>query len=335
MLSRFLATKLPAAVGCVLAIALLAGLAEAFLRRFPLSEQEPFLGAASPRRGILAADDAFGVRYRSFDDFAADNAERLRPFLPLAAPGPPLWAFFGTSFVQAPGMLGDTLRARLPSRRMFYLGRNEDLLVRFAQIALLLEEGLRPERLFVVFVPGDLASLGAQPLATVEVTEHGALGYRPRLPAGAGGHLVTGSALARTVWFRIGGHVGNPGFDPHELYEHLDDVLLDDARRPFANLARVAQAHAVPVTVVLIPGYHQVMRGASYEFQDRLAAALTELGFDMCDPRAAFARAASPDLYIPDRHFSPAGNKVLADALLSHLAARGVVVPDQQGASAR
>jgi hypothetical protein len=232
-------------LGCVLAIGVLAALAEGFLRWFPPPEQEPFLGDASPRRGDFVADPAFGVRYRSFDGFAAANAERLQPFLPLSNAGAPVWALFGSSFVQAPGMLGDTLRGRVPDRRIFHLGRNEDLVVRFAQIALLLEQGLRPERLFVVLVPGDLVSLGTQPLATIAVTATGALGYRPRQPA-AGAALVAASALARAVWFRVGGQVGNPAFDPHGLDARVDDRLREDVRQLFSNLLPAGDARRAP-----------------------------------------------------------------------------------------
>lgn len=313
-----------AVLGCVASVTVLASLAECFLRRFPPQPQQAYLGEASQRRGPFKADETFGVAYASFDDFTAENVDRMQPFLPLPAPGPPLWAFFGNSFVQAPGMLADTLRERVPSRRIFHLGRNEDLIVRFAQIALLLERGLRPERIFVVLMPIDLLGLGAQPLATVQVTDRGAIGYRPRLPHGAGEWLFARSAIARAAWFRAGRQRGNPDFDSHALYDYVDPVLLDDLRRLFTRLKVRTDAQAVPVTVVLIPAYHQVLRGARYGFQDTVAALLSEIGYDVFDPRAAFARAASPTLFVPDKHLSPDGNRLLASALLAHLAERGV-----------
>lgn len=312
-------TFLPSALGFIVAITVLGGFAESFLRHFPPTDYEPYLGDASPRRGPFVADDAFGVTYRTFDDFVAENDGPMQRFLPLAAPGPPLWAFFGNSFVQAPGMLADTLRASVPDRRIFHLGRNEDLFVRFAQIALLLNHGWRPQRIVVALMPVDLVGLGPQPLATLQVTAGGAISYRPRLPDGRMGSLVARSAVARAAWFRAGRQCGNPDFDPRRLLEHIDEPLLSDVRRLFTNLAHVARSAAVPVTVLLVPTYQQILHGAGYGFQDTLTPLLNDLGYDVFDPRDTLTRAASPALFAPDWHFSPAGNELLANALLAHL----------------
>jgi hypothetical protein len=312
-------------LGFSAAAAVMFALTEGYLRLSPPSEYEPYLGDASARRGPFVAGGGFGVAYRSFDHFVAANDGRLRAFLPLSAPGAPLWALFGNSFVQAPGMLGDTVRDRVRDRRIFFLGRNEDLFVRFAQIALLLEHGLRPERIFVTLMPTDLIGLGAQPLATLQISDGGAIGYRPRLPGGAAGWVVARSAVARTAWFRAGRHRGNPSFDQRRVTDHLDDPLLGDLRRLFGALAEVAHASGVPVTVLLIPTYQQVLHGASYAFQSTLTPLLTEMGFDVCDPRDAFAAAASPSLFAADWHFSPAGNGLLAEALLAHLRRGGAL----------
>ena len=98
-------------VGCVLAVALLFGLAEAFLRLFPPRDLHPYLGERSPLAGIYKPDRAFGVAYQSFDAFAADNAKALKPWLPLHAPPDhrPSWAMFGSSFVHMRGMLADKI----------------------------------------------------------------------------------------------------------------------------------------------------------------------------------------------------------------------------------
>jgi hypothetical protein len=309
-------------LGFALAVALLAGLAEAYLRLFPPSDLHPYLGDASPLTGPFVADDDCAVAYRSWDDFAADNAERLRQFGPLdGTPGDrPVWAFFGNSFVQAPGMLGDTARAHVPDRRIFYLGRNERLEVRLAQIKLLLEHGLEPERLFVALMPPDLLSLGDQPLATYQVTSRGAVTYRPRLPAGPAGWLVCHSRLALTAWCRTGRQRGNPHFSRAGLSHDVQEPLLGDLRRLFANLARLTRERHVPVTIVLIPGYSQAVEGADFGFQDRLTALFRGLGYDVFDPRGAFRRHPHPaDLYLPDRHLTPAGNRLLLAELLAHV----------------
>lgn len=160
------------ALGCVLAVTLFAGFAEGYLRLFPPRDLHPYLGESSPLTGIYRPDGDFGITYRDWEALAADNDDRLREYLPFEshAAGRPLWAFFGNSFVQAPGMLADTARQALPGTRVFNLGKNELLPLRLAQVKLLLENGLRPERIFVALMPVDVLGLGEQPLATQRVT---------------------------------------------------------------------------------------------------------------------------------------------------------------------
>src|SRR6516162_3402831 len=134
-------------LGFALAVVLLGGLAEGYLRLFPPRDLYPYLGEDCPLTGIYKPDDDFSVTYQSWEALRDDNADRLREYLPLGADagGRRLWAFFGNSFVQAPGMLADHTRAGVPDHRIFNLGRNEHLFLRLAQIKLLLENGLRPE----------------------------------------------------------------------------------------------------------------------------------------------------------------------------------------------
>jgi hypothetical protein len=308
-------------LGGVLAVLLLLGLAEAFLRLSPPSDLHPFLGEASPLRGVYLADADFGVRYQSWDAFCSDNAERMRGYLPFrtGASSRP-WAFFGNSFVQARGMLADTVRHDLPDRPVFNLGRNEPICVRFAQIRLLLENGLAPERIFVTLMPMDVAGLGEQPLATLHVTRHGAMTFEPRLPGGAAGAVVRHSRVAFTGWCRSGFQRGNPSFSGNYLQEKIDPLLLADLEHLFASLARVSRQHEVPLTVILIPTLQQVCRGASCGFQDTLVPMLRRQGLDVCDPRDAFrGQPEVASLFLPDKHFSPAGNRILLTALLDHL----------------
>jgi hypothetical protein len=309
-------------LGAALAVGLLTGLAEAYLRLFPPSDLHPYLGEASPLTGRFAPDDDFAVRYRSWDDFVAENAERLQAFGPLTtSPGDrPVWAFFGNSFVQAPGMLGDTARAGVPDRRIFYLGKNERPEVRLAQVQLLLDHGLEPEHLFLAVMPPDLLVLGDQPLATVHVTSRGAITYEPRLPPEPGGWLVGHSRLALTAWCRTGLQRGNPHFSRGALSHDVPPPLLADLRRLFGNLARLTHERNLPTTILLIPSYSQAVDGADFGFQDRLASLFRELGYDVFDPRDAFRRYPRPaDLYLPDRHLTPAGNRLLLGELLAHV----------------
>jgi hypothetical protein len=310
------------ACGAGFAVLLLAGLAEGYLRLFPPKDFDLFAGEASPLTGIYVPDADFAVNYRSFSAFSADNAERIGPLLPLAGDGKPTWAFFGNSFVHAPGMLGDTARDRLTDHRIFFLGRNEPLVVRLAQIKLLLQNGLRPERIFIELMPIDMLTLGPQPLSSLQVTPRGALTYRARLPAGPLGWAVEHSELARLTWYRTGRQVGNPQFRAAALDQGLDPVLCDDLSCLFGNLARITGEHNVPVTIILIPAYQQVLRGDGFGFQDALTTLLRPQGYDIFDPRAAFLAAPEPaGLYLPDWHLTPRGNQLLLREMLAHVGA--------------
>src|SRR5206468_2771259 len=268
-------------LGAALATVTLLALAEAFLRYFPPRDLHPYLGEESPLVGLYASDEDFGLTYRSWDAFCTDNAERLAPYLPFHGnpDGRKVWAFFGNSFVQAPGMLADHARAGVPERKVFNLGRNEILPVRFAQVKLLLENGLAPERLFIELMPVDTLTIGKQPIDSMRITSRGALTYAVSGGRGPAGWLVPNSRLALTAWVRAG-RQGNPRFNAHTLYQQIDAELLGDLRRLFAGLVRHAHAHNVPVTVLLIPAYHQVTKGAAFGFQDTLAPMLRELGCD-------------------------------------------------------
>jgi len=99
--------------------------------------------------------------------------------------------------------------------------------------------------------------------------------------------------------------------------------LLVDLERLFTNLARITHEHNVPVTILLIPTYHQVVCGERFGFQDTLAPLFRKLGLDVFDPRDGFLVCSDKDsLFIPDRHFSRAGNELLLSELLAHLGRR-------------
>jgi hypothetical protein len=313
---------IPFLLGAVLAALLLLGIAEGYLRLFPPRDLLPYLGEGSPLTGSFVVDDSFGLAYRCWEVFRASHAERLKEFLPWTGPTDPrpLWAFFGNSFVQAPGMLADHARSEVTGCRIFNLGRNETLVVRFAQIKLLLEHGMQPERIFIELMPVDVAPLGEQPLDTIHVTAKGALTYRPRQPGGLLGWLVGHSQTALTAWVRSGRHHGNPDFRDDTLCRRIDPRLLGDLDRLFDNLARLTQERRVPVTVLLLPTYHQMLQGESFGFQDTLTALLHRQGYDVFDPRDVFCHHPDPSsLLLPDKHFNDRGNRLLLGALLNHL----------------
>lgn len=297
---------------------------EFYLRLAPPADLAPYLpegGAQGPFR----ADPEFGVQYRSLDALGADNPGRLAPYLPLfdAPNGPPVWAFFGSSFAQAPGMLADTARQFVPQRVTFNLGKNEPVPVRLAQAAFLLDSGLRPERVFLVFIPLDVYTFAVHGLDQYRATAGGALAYAPRTPA-VGGALVRNSRLALKGWTRTNLHQNRPFFAPAAMYSRLDECVRADLRTVLDRFAGAVARHRVPVTVVALPSYEQVLRGAGFAVQDALAEEARAVGFDVCDVRAAFlARPDRPELFIPDKHFSATGNRLLLATILEHLKATG------------
>jgi hypothetical protein len=308
-------------LGGLIAAGTLLGGGEAFLRFFPPRDFRSYLGEQSGLSGPFRPSRRFGVQYRSWDEFRSLHAEPLAAFGPLSADpaGRPTWAMFGNSFVQAPGMLADTARAALPHKRIFHLGRNELLYVRLAQAALLLDNGLRPERLFVVLMPLDMC-LVEHALDQVDTTRDGGLVYRPRLPGGPAGAALRHSRLALLGWVRTGRHQALPGFSPSRLAREPPACVAADLHHLFAELGGAARRHGVPVTLVLIPNHEQICRGVPLGFQKTLTALGRATGLDICDVADAFRNQTDKaGLFIPDRHFSPRGNRVLLDAILAHL----------------
>jgi hypothetical protein len=324
------ASRKALAVACGLACALAAVfvLGEVYLRVAPPADLAPYLPDAE-RAGPFRADAKYGVQYRSLEALAADNPGRFEPYRPLFDNPhlPPTWAFFGSSFAQAPGMLADTARRFVPQRVTFNHGKNEQLPVRLAQAEFLLDSGLRPERIFLVFIPLDVYQFAQHGLDQYRATPGGSLAYGPRLPA-VGGALVRHSRLALKGWTRTTLHQNRPFFPASALHDRVDDAMRADVRTIFGHFAEAAARHRVPVTVVLLPDYEQLTRGAGFAVQDALAEDARAVGFDVCDVRDAFlAWPDKPGLFIPDKHFSEVGNRLLLAEILAHLKATDLPDP--------
>jgi hypothetical protein len=317
--------RLPFLAGAAAAVALMGGLSEAYLRRFPPADLQPYLGDRSPLRGPYAPHPRFVATYRSWEAFQEHAASLSRPLRPLADPaGRPTWAFFGNSFAEAPGMLADAARVGVPSRYIFNLGFNSYLFQRFAEIELLLDHGLKPTRLVLTFLPIDALALVQQPLATVRVARHGALTYDPLLPTGPLGCLARHSLLAQSAWLRGEFQRTYRGRTNLDMALAPPPGVLADLRRLFEGLTSVAAARRLPVTVVVIPNQQQILGDHPLGFQAAVGPMLRELGFDVCDVAEAFSAAPDkPALFIPDGHFSVAGNVLLLNELLRHLGGPG------------
>jgi len=312
------------AVGLVGLFTLVLASGETYLRFFPPRDFQPYLGNASPLEGPFKADPNFGVQYRSYEEFFRDNDYRMGHYEPLIEDESraPLWAFFGSSFVHMGGMLGDTTRRTITDRLVFYLGRNEMLPVRLAQAKVLLENGIRPERVLIVLIPLDFLPFTEHAVDQYFANDKGALTYRPKQPAGWLGSILDHSRLALIAWTRGNRHHAIPSFNRSTLGSGLIEPVLVDVKRIFGALADLTKSHGVPVTVILLPNYEHIIKKDRRGFQAQLTPIFEGFGFDVCDPSDVLL--AVPDdrkkeLFLPDKHFTPFGNELLLRRLIQHL----------------
>ena len=293
-------------------------LGEGFTRLSAPDELQPFLGDASSLSGVYRPDPELGADYRSLADFRSEYADRLKELEQPPDQSPRLWAWFGNSFVQAPGMLGDTAQETLPGVKMFYLRRNADLPRHVAQIRLLLESGLQPERIVLVLLPIDTTPIGKQPLRTVMVNRRGAMTYRLRPPPPVDA-IVCGSRLAMLAWVRSGRHAGNPAFRAKDVTEFVAPELQNDLSTILHVLGETARKHDASVTVLLLPNREQVFGTAGYAVQDFVRERCRAEGLDAFDARALFANEADKrSLFLPDWHFTDKANRMILQALFEH-----------------
>lgn len=311
------------ALGFAMATLALLAIGEVGLRIVPPRAVQPYL-PDDDRPGPYRSDSVYGVQYKSWETFREDYSEALKPHDILFRPDPPItWAMFGSSFVQAPDMLADTARKHVPNRHVFNLGRNEPVYVRAAQIDLLLEHGLKPERIVFALMPLDVAVLARHSFEMVKAGSGGAMVFEPRLPA-LGGSIVRSSRLALSGWVRADFQHAIPNLNPSVMTRRMDPRILKEVEYLFARIAEVIARLHVPVTVLLIPNHEQITKGAGYAFQDELTRIAKEKGLDVLDVRDAFRNYPDkPALFIPDKHFTDLGNQILLGEFVKHLHALG------------
>ena len=305
-------------------VGVLIGCATAFLlgeliTRISLPKDlEPFLAEASPRSGVYRVDPELGVDYRSVDDFRSEYRERLAQ-LDTSNQAHRTWAWFGNSFVQAHGMLGDMAQRDHPEIRMFYLQQNSDLPLHIAQMRLLLESGLKPERIVLVLPPLELLPLLKQPLASMSVNSCGAIVYRWRPPPEPFEDLIKSSHLALLAWIRSGRHAGNPSFLPSRLTEELPPSIKQDLAAIFRVLGRLSRQYNIPVTVLVLPNREQIFGKGGYAPQDYETELCRRENLDYLDTRDLFKDESDKlSLFLADWHFTDKANRLVLDQLYQH-----------------
>ena len=207
-----------------------------------------------------------------------------------------------------------------PTWGMFYLQRNADLVRHVAQIRLLLDSGLKPERIILVLLPIDTTPLGKQPLHTMVVNSRGAITYRLRPPTPPFDALIRSSRLAMLAWVRGGLHVGNPKFQSKHVTDSVVPPLQEDLATMFHVLGATSRQHHVPVTTLLLPNREQIFGKAGYALQDFVREQCRVEGMDCFDARDLFVD--EPDklsLFLPDWHFTTKSQPYRAVSVVSSL----------------
>jgi hypothetical protein len=314
-------------LGALLGVALPFTAGEVYARFRSPADLQLYLGNSSPLTGVFRPDPILGADYGSFEAFRQIYAARLIELGSLSSPKP-TWAWFGNSFVQAPGMLGDTAQASFPHHRMFFLQRNEPVPLRVAQIRQVLEQGLRPQRIFFALLPLDIDSFGAKPLRTITVNRNGAITYRAADPPAPFDVLAQQSRLALLGWIRSGDRTAEPGYRRGSVLKTISSGIRADLIAISGVLGELSKRYSVPITVVLIPNREQLFKTADYRLQDEVAEIARNSGLDVFDARLAFESAGNiGSVFLPDWHFNPSGNQLLLRALIGHLIKIGAPLP--------
>lgn len=286
---------------------------ELYLRTFPPKDLWPYLGEASPEVGMYKADPITGVDFRERALFIQHDAARIQQLKLNSATDDqrPRWLLFGNSFIQMDGMLGDHLQRALPNKQMVFLKRNEFVYIRVAQLRHLMEMTPKVERIIFALMPLDSVSIGQHPLSTVRTNQRGAITYDTP-------ELTQRSRLMLAGWLRLLKPIPQANSYAHQLNKRIPEELEQQYNQLFAEMKRIAGAK--PVTLLLIPTYEQIMGRGSHLFQDRLTALAVANQLDVFDARHVFnAEADQSSLFIPDKHFSDRGNRILLRAVLTHL----------------
>lgn len=312
-------SRLAFAAGLLAGLLLLLLLGEAAMRLRPPGNIHEFLGDASPlSKTIYRPDPDLYVNYRSADLFRPAESPMLADVPKNSAK--PTWVFFGVSFGVA---ISRTAERLIPSRRVLFFREVGDRLhMRIAQARMILDYGIKAERMVFVLIPLEIARYTQTPLESVYVNKNGAITYRIRKPPAPFSWLVDHSRLALVAWVRSRQHNWLPFFRLSRITEEVPPLVEQDFRHMFGELEKLQREYGVAVTVVVLPDRRQVLYDDSaYVLQKKFAALGKEAGIDIYDPvelmRAQPKRWA---LFVPDWHYTEAGYELVTNGLADHIA---------------
>ncbi len=306
------------AAGVIAGLALPLALGEAFTRLRPPSNIETFLGDDASLTGNYRADPVLRVAYPFPDRYQPSEAPKLAG-IPKTSPKP-TWTFFGVSFAWG---LSDMARDTMPSHRILFFREVGDRLnMRVQQARMILDYGIKTDRLIFVLIPIEVARYTETPLSYFNINKNGALTYSVRMPSPPFDWLVQNSRLALVGWVRARRHNALPNFRLSTITENVPEIVARDFRVMFGELGRLQREKGVPVTVVMLPDRRQVLYDASsYTLQKTMASLAKEAGIDLYDPVETLR--AQPDrwaLFVPDWHYTPLGYGLVVKGLNEHFA---------------
>jgi hypothetical protein len=229
----------------------------------------------------------------------------------------PTWLFFGNSFAYG---LSLAAKGQRPLYRIYYLQESKDRLhLRIAQARLLLQSGMRPQRMLFTLIPLEVREYARTPLSSVYVNRNGAINYQFRSPPRPLDRLIDHSRLALLAWVGSGLHHFDLTLRHSQVSEYLPPQVIDDFRKMFEVVGKLSRDYNVPATVVIFPHRNQILSDSSkFVMQRTLKRLGEEAGISVFDPGERLR--AHPDrraLFLPDWHHTPLGNELIIKALLS------------------
>ncbi len=305
------------AAGVVTGLALPLALGEAFARLRPPGNIQTYLGDSSPQTGHYRADPLLRVNYRSPELYRPAEAPRLSE-IPKTS-GKPTWMIFGVSFGHG---ISRTAERLMPSHRILFFREIGDRLnLRVQQARMIVDYGIKADRLVFVLIPLEIARYTETPLSSFYVNKNGALTYSVRMPPRPFDWIIRHSRLALVGWIRARQHNALPNYRLSSITENVPDIVARDFRIMFGELGKLQREKDVPVTIVVLPDRRQVLSdGSSYALQKTLTLLAKEAGIDIYDPVGVLrAQPDRPALYVPDWHYTERGYGLIVKGLNEHL----------------
>lgn len=305
------------AAGVVAGLVLPLALGEAFMRLRPPENVRQFLDGDPTLKGAYQNEPVLRMKYRSPDLYQPAEAPKLAQ-ISKSSPNP-TWMFFGVSFAKG---ISETASRVMPSHRvLFFREINDRMNMRVQQARMILDYGIKADRLVFVLIPLEIARYTETPLSYFNVNEKGSVVYSFRMPPQPFGWIFENSRLALVGWVRARRHNALPNFRLSTITENVPETVRNDFRIMFGDLGKLSREKGVPVTIVILPDRRQVLNdGSNYILQKTMTALAKEAGLDIYDPVELLR--AQPDrraLFVPDWHYTEQGYELVVKGLNEHL----------------